>query len=242
MDDYYKGRTYTADTFPVTIDAAALRKRPAVTLPRTYHLGQPGAACAGDPPGFPSYFVRPVYTSHGNSPPRNSKCPGYVLLDDTGTLRTVPAYSGDGSPLETWYRNIYRPLPVEHPRVQAWIVATMTHHARCYADDERKEYGRPGTLVFPVPGYKLKTFTDNPRWSDTYRAAARAEVDAFNADEITRAARIATVDRHQGVMRIRRWYPDWNPPTLGWLDGTDTPKQDGNARWWEVFDEPSAAS
>jgi hypothetical protein len=220
-------RKYTPDTFPVTISADALAKRPVVKLPPSYHLGDPGSACFGDPPGYPSYYVRPVYTSHGNGPPRNSKCPDYVLPHSDGTLRAVPEER------EALFKALYVPLPLNHPRVQAWIDQTMKHFCHCYQDEERPEYGRPGTLIYPLPHYKLRS-THSPHPDIKVRSAEQRAAKVFNHVEEERAAKIATLDNHMGVRSIRAIYPGWVPPLpLGAY--RDIPYT-GN--WWETAEAP----
>src|SRR5512139_2529311 len=60
-----------------TIDTVRLTHLPQYKLPPTYQLNDGmGAGCAGDPPGYPPYFLRSVYTSHGNSP---AKGPQHVI-------------------------------------------------------------------------------------------------------------------------------------------------------------------
>lgn len=220
-------------TFPPTLNAARVDALPVYVLPRTYRLGDLGMGCYGDPPGFPTYYIRPVYNGAGNSP-RNA--PDAVLLGTDGKLRRADPPHTDGA-RESFYRRLYLPLPVEHPRVQAWIAATMAHLANCYQDEERPEYGRPGTLVFPVPSYKLKTFRDDPRWNEGCRTAGKAEAEEFNRMEIERATRIATLDNHRGVRAIRAHYPDWSPPDPGMVNGIPGYRHAG---WWTTADEKPA--
>ncbi|KKM66771.1 hypothetical protein LCGC14_1477790, partial [marine sediment metagenome] len=130
---------------------------------------------------------------------------------------------------------IYRPLPIDHPRVQSWIANTCRHSAHCYRDEGRPEYGRPGMLIFPVPHYKLKSFSDDDRWSNEYRKAARALANAFNQQETARAEGIAVLENHQAVLRIRKVYPDWAPETTADGRAPLTPNvgEDGPSNWWE---------
>ena len=228
---------YTVATFPATLHAEGVDRLPVYTLPPTYRLGDPGMGCYGDPPGFPTYYLRPVYNGHGNTP-RNA--PDAVLLGTDGKLRRAEPKTtggaGDDLRRAAFWRNLYRALPIEHPRVQAWIAATMSHLATCYQDEERPEYGRAGTLIFPVPSYKLRTFADDPRWNEEYRAAGKAEADAFNRMEIARATTIATVDNHRGVRAIRAFYPDWMP-SPGMVNGIPGYRSAG---WWTTGDEKPA--
>lgn len=49
---------------PHTINAAELAKLPEAIIPDSYHLSQnEGSGCAMDPPGYPTYFIRHVYTA-----------------------------------------------------------------------------------------------------------------------------------------------------------------------------------
>src|SRR5262245_26451638 len=82
-------RTYTVDAFPVTLNAERVNKLPVYKLPPTYRLGTPGMGCAGDAPGYPTYYIRPVYNQHGNTP-RNA--PDAVLLGTDGQLHRIDFY------------------------------------------------------------------------------------------------------------------------------------------------------
>jgi hypothetical protein len=220
-----------------TINLTELEKLPVYTLPPTYRLqDDPGNGCYLDPPGYPTYFTRSVYTSHGNSPRKGA---------ETVIFGRVLETSNDWRPGDDWdtvsarrnalMKRLYMPLPFEHPRVQAWVVSVMTHSAHCYRDTERLEYGKPGTLIYPVPDYKLKTPRIDPHWTPEYTATVQAEADAFNKQEIERATRIATLDNHIGVQQIREFYPDFTPPT-DWLTGSGLPiARLGD--WWERYAE-----
>jgi len=214
-----------------TIDIEQLKKLPRYNKPASYHLqDDSGNGCAGDAPGYPTYFTRSVYTKHGNNPARGAQMVisyeewDYIVEDSTDWR--------DGDALEV--RNarlhkLWKPLPLDHERVRLWIADTYRHHKHCYVDVERPEYGRPGTLIFPVPDYKLKTFRDDYRWSEEYRTALRNEIDAYNREEIDRAAAIAIPENHQAVRIIRKFYPEYQPePELI----ANPPQQ--IAQWWET--------
>lgn len=89
-------------------------------IPPTYHLGEPGCGCLGEPPNHPRYEVMPVYTRYGNSPPDGQ--PQYYLnrigfdyLDEVDAL--------------------FEPLPYQHPRVQAWERDQYSYFRTCYSPD-----------------------------------------------------------------------------------------------------------
>lgn len=216
-------RKINPDRYPSTLNTAKIAALKVYSPPPSYRAGNTGMGCAGDAPGFPTYFVQPVFNRHGN-PPRNA--PNAVIMGPDGQLRVMP------EDRETWGR-FYLPLPFDHVRVQCWVASTMQHFRHCYRDEERPEYGRAGTLIYPVPYYKLRSFRDDPRWSEEYRAAAKAEVEAFNHQELERAARIATVDNHQGVRAIRKVYPDFAPSA----EQIDSPAPFPQADWWTSDEE-----
>lgn len=227
-----------------TLDLAALRALPAHTLPSSYHLQQdPGNGCFGDPPGYPTYFTRAVYTRHGNTPPKG---PQTVITDPEGTHRVVDHSDDWKKAGQTWegvsalrdarLRKLYRPLPVDHPRVQAWISSVMQHTAHCYIDDAglvaKREGDRSDMFVFPVPSYVLKTFVDDARFSDEWRTKERAAVEQHNAEIRNAAAHIATVNNHAGVRRIRALYPEWTPAYDAECRPLDY-KGGERSDWWE---------
>src|SRR5258708_3981520 len=115
---------------PITINRAAWEKLPVHKLPPSYHYSDHlGAACSGDPPGYPSYFTQSVYTSHGNSPRKGATI---VLF---GRVVQSDVSSSDG--YERRLRRLWQPLPLEHPRTQAWLEASFKHSAHCYIDEQR---------------------------------------------------------------------------------------------------------
>jgi len=222
-----------------TINIARLRALPIYKLPPTYQLqDDPGNGCAGDPPGYPSYFTRSVYTQYGNYPPRGAQ----EVIANAGTLR-ITRHGDDWKKCKGWdsehakyeerLRKLWKPLPLNHPRTRAWIAQLYKHFQHCYADYEELEYGKPGTLIYPVPNYKLKVAHIDKHWTEEYKQIVRAEAEAHNQMIIERATRIATVDNHLAVVRIREFYPEYEPE----LDLIkNPPPSPGN--WWERYAEP----
>jgi hypothetical protein len=204
-----------------TIDLDALKRLPVYKLPASYHLQEePGNGCFGEAPGHPSYFTRSVYTKNGNSP-RNA--PQFVITFE-GVHYAVAC---------TQFVKLYKPLPIEHPRVQAWIASKMTHLAGCYADDRSEikplRYGKPDFFVFPILGYALRVFRDDARFSNEWRMKERTAIAQQNAELQEKAAKLATVDNHLGVRSIRKVYPDF------WKDATEQSQRtwERSGDWWE---------
>jgi hypothetical protein len=115
-----------------TINRSRLESLPLAVLPPTYLLQAGcGNGCYLDPPGFPSYFTRDVYTQHGNAPGN----PGSVSMTILG--RAVARVRDDHEKTAARLRRLWSPLPLEHARTVAWIRDTYRHFARCYFAPDR---------------------------------------------------------------------------------------------------------
>lgn len=207
--------TWKHDLSTIDLEKLARLCKP-VDLKNTYTLSDHfGSACFGDPPGYPSYFVRSIYTAHGNSP---SKGPDAELL----------GYGlSDGLDL----RRIYLPLPEEHPRVQAWEADLYRHQQHCYHDASAVKKDDE-LLIYPVPYYKLKSFQDDARFSEEWREKEKASIAQWNAEVQKHAAQVATADNHRAVRSIRKYYPE-HQPRLDWIN---EPPADSIQNWWERYD------
>lgn len=204
-----------------TINREALLRLPTYNnLPDSCHLQDgSGNGCAGDPPGYPSYFTRCVYTKHGNGP---SKGPVMVItVDDQNYV--IHRAEEDWERVANVMRKLWLPLPLDHERSRLWIQDTHRRHANCYngwSDD---------LIIYPVPYYKLKQFRDDERWSDTYRCSAVAEVQAFNDQVQQQYKSLATPENHNATRLIRKFYPDFQPD----LDMINNPPSGIIPCWWE---------
>ena len=214
-----------------TINLEALQKRPVCTLPLTYHLQtDSGNCCAGNPPGYPSYFTRNVYTRCGNGPRR-----GWEMVI---TYQGINYGIRSADNLENWdnldskvLRGLWKPLPIDHPRTQAWIIGQYSHMQHCYL--------KPGVeqpwnnmIIYPVPYYQLETFVDDERFSDAWRIKEKAAIEQKNLEIEQAARRFATVDNHAATVSVRKYYPDFTP-TRDHLECRL--KSTGN--WWETLAE-----
>lgn len=210
-----------------TLNLTRLRRLKTYVLPATYRLQQgSGNACAGDPPGFPTYFTRSVYTQYGNSPPHGRPqtvivFEGVNYVVDDGKWNSWEEFEGKREKL---FLELWNPLPLDHERTRLWILGTYKHHNHCYNGF------RDDTVIYPVPSYKQKSYRDDPKWKEEYVQAHRNEVDAFNAqlEEQTRA--LAIPENHNAVRIIRKFYPDYQPE----LDLIADPGEKGVGQWWET--------
>jgi hypothetical protein len=190
----------------------------------------PGMGCFGDPPGYPSYFLRPVYIGGNRSSHRNGA--PEVVITEGGEHRVVMSVGQHHESLATLTRKLWIPLPYGHERVKLWIRATYRHLRHCYRDDAGivAEKNDNGMIVYPVPYYKLRVFQDDPRFSEAWRHAERRAVDTFNADVRERSARVATPDNHCAVRVIRKFYPEHAAD----LDLISDVTVDHEGDWWET--------
>jgi hypothetical protein len=218
-----------------TINMVALKRLPVLKLAPTYYLQKdPGNGCAGDPPGYPTYFTRSVYTQYGNSPGRG---PQLVLLGH------VVTHSNDWRKSDNWetyqarkdtlMRKLWKPLPIDHPRTRAWILDTYRNHHNCYKGPEEKgPSGRDDrTVIWPCPYYVLDSFHDDERFSDKWREEEKARIEAKNKEVIAYYQKFVSPENHQAVIIIKRYFPDYKPE----LDLIENPPQ-GIALWWERFE------
>lgn len=242
-----------------TINLAQLRRLPVYRLPPTYQLQRDsGNGCAGDPPGFPSYFTRSVYTSHGNNPPR-----GYSMIidgPDTGGCRGVEPANWSGNYEEHRAKHdalmlrLWNKLPLDHPRTQAWIQSTFSHHRHCYHvpgkealqfHDDNRMLVWPGGTLGKTPFGELKSEAWAVEWAQKHEAFDKWTAEAqqqfrelirTNNARITRECEaVATPDNATATGIIRRHYPEFTPtPDLF----SDSLQSSGN--WWETLAEKPA--
>ena len=182
-------------------------------LPPTYRLGSSGCGCFMEPPNHPRYFVRSIYTQYGNNPPYSKPC--YYL-------------NGNGYTELEQIDKLYKPLPLESERVQEWIKALYRHLTHCYKDPL---YGNDN-IIYPVPYYKLKTFVDDVRFSDEWRASEKTNVERANAEIEALYKASATPDNHSATIIIRKYYPEF-VPSQELIN--NPPKSNGD--WWTRLDK-----
>ena len=224
-----------------TLNADALRKLPTYRLPPTYQLGSHGSACYDDPPGFPSYFLQPIYTQHGNGPPY--KRPQQVIVLDK-VLYVIPDMDWSGGTATGWekreafLRTLYVAPPYDNPRVQLWIRSQFGHLQHCYYDPVEHGYLRNHTLIYPVPDYELRHTQIDDRWRPEVIAAYEEADRLANEAIIVRATGLATTDNSLAHRAVTHFYPEHTVEMSGTLL-TETPS-DPQADWWHLeAEQPS---
>lgn len=220
-----------------TIDLDKLTKRPTFRLPggtdATTRIGkwsiqeEPGCGCFGDPPGYPSYFLRAVYVG-GNNPQRG---PQHVITYE-GKHYVIDTADDDWDMHKRVVAALYKPTPMDSERFKLWERATYKHHHHCYRDDENKvvDVSDGNLLIYPLPNYKLKKFVDDTRFNDEWRRNAIQEVESYNADIQARAAALAVPENHSAVRIIKKYYPDYVPN----LELIAKPDLVNVGDWWET--------
>lgn len=212
-----------------TLDQTALAKLEKYVARPTWHVDKHlGSGCYGDPPGFPSYFLQSVYTQYGNPPRTRGGMAPQELICGRVVFRENSAWNGK----EARLRRLYKPLPEEHARVQAWEQAKYAHHARCYFHPTEMEGDRRKVVIWGLGDFTVKTFKDDPRFSDEWRQAEKASIEAHNSEIKRLWDEIAVPDNHSAVVLIREWYPE-HTARLDWI--LDPPANPGN--WWERWAE-----
>jgi len=240
-----KTRLETADTS--TIDAGKLARLPLFVCPPSYHLQRDtGNGCAGDPPGYPTYFTRSVYTGRGNTPARGATL---VILG-----RVVKTAEEDDETSRKRLAGLWKPLPLEHPRTRAWILSTFAHHRNCYHvpgretlpfhDDGRlliwpggclgkTPFGRVRDLAFETKWKREHESFD--KWREEEKDAFRLEIETGNARIIRECEAVAIPENATATGIIRRYYPEFMPTPELFAAGLESP---GN--WWEVMADTPA--
>lgn len=242
------------------INIKALKKLPVHKCPPSYHYSRHlGMGCAGDPPGYPTYFLQSVYTSHGNSPRKGATAVivhegvAYVLHSskdyDTAIARVKVQARKEGKTL-IWeeqcklereahdalikrrIERIYNPLPEDHPRMEAWIRDTYRHHRGCYKHPTEMEYGKR-KLVTRGVDYRHVMFRDDERFSDEWREKERARIEQENKELDRLWAEVSVIENHSAVVIVRRFLPNHEPR----VDLVENPPKEIEGHWWETEEE-----
>jgi hypothetical protein len=226
----------TLDTSTINMDS--LSRHPRAVLRSDYHLGGRGNGCFMDPPGYPTYYTQPVYTSNGNDPRRG---PTMVLMGhvvDRAEWPVGATYERQREVIDALMRRLYVPLPYEHPRVQAWERSLYAYFRTMYEDPDGlgDEHDHGKMIQYPVPSYRLRTVRADPSLSAETNANIRRDIEAENEAKREAYRAACTPERHTAAVRVRAIYPDAparedliaEPPPWG---------KGGDGEWWTVLAE-----
>ncbi len=222
-----------------TLNLTALKRLPVHRLPSSYYYSSGmGSGCAGDPPGYPSYFLNHVYTRNGNTPRRGAE----AVICYEGVAYIVFS-SSDWDGCQTWeqlcqkhearLRRLWRPLPLEHPRTQAWINDTRRHHKNCYQN-------------LMVPGdwnQRLHvgewTFAETTQMARHLGLLAEGELldppapDSEMAQDYAELAYEVRARTADATLLVQSFYPEYRHDEV-------TPIPVSPVTWWEALDRQPA--
>lgn len=212
-----------------TINNKVLSRLPVFKKPPSYVLEKGmGNCCFLDPPGYPTYFTRCVYTKHGNSPSKGPQkvLRGHVVEAADWMRGHQVGWDVHESNQDKLMRKLYVQLRFDHPRVQEWVIAAFRHWAKCYKKSGDDTTTIMSTIIWPDKNYKMERLDDDPR--------------------------LLCVERnHLAVKHIRKWYPSFCVADLfaeggicfgsgkdpAWVMANGIPGRCGNeagiVSWWE---------
>lgn len=226
------------DTSTVNMKRMALL--PAYKKPETYRLGDMGNGCAGDPPGYPTYFTRRIYTRYGNSPRIGT--PQMLLFG-----RVVDNGKVEYEEVKKLLRKMWKPLPLDHVRTQAWIRATFVHHRHCYHVPGHENFPwHSGERMLIWPGgcfgqtpfgtlmdldFEIKYAQQNScydKWTQEEKNAFVTQISEANVRIRKACEEVAVPDNADGTILVRQFYPDFVPAPELFDDDLKNP-----GTWWE---------
>jgi hypothetical protein len=221
-----------------TIDIEKLKNLPKWDCPPSYNLQrQPGNCCAFDPPGYPTYFTRSVYTRTGNSPRKGPE----TVITYEGQCYVV-AHNDDWRYCKNWdevhakrmkrLHSLWKPLPLTHPRTGMWIASVYKHQGEGYRTPSITEYNRPGTLF--IQNGKISDFQHGLFEHERF-AKLRARMDSKSKEKaiITRYLMLHVKPTNLNAYHIvREYYPQHQPWPARYGGDMDIPT------WWETEAEP----
>lgn len=230
-----------------TIDIDRLKKYQTYILPMTYRLQRGmGNGCFLDPPGYPTYFTRHVYTQHGNDPWRgpqmvityNSR--HYVVdsLPDHNRCE-VKSWDRRHKSFQNRMRKLWLPLPIGHPRTQAWISYCSGYFKNCYEDPRKDENKRKYAGEVKIGPWSTKEVIEVAPLLGLevpIVLLGREDYELFYTDmklALPLADLGAAVENltYRPLTYIRQWYPEYDP----WLHGRE-PGYGTVGDWWEIWD------
>ena len=224
-----------------TIDMKRLALLPAYVKPPTYRIdSHMGNGCAGDPPGYPTYFTQSVYTGSGNSPRPRSPCLvlfGHVVDDGRTAYEDVKAT----------LHKLWLPLPLQHPRTQAWIRDRFSYLRHCYHvpgrehlpfHDKARSLIWPGGCLGETPfgtlqdlEFETKQAVANrcyEKWTRDAKEAFIKQILEGNIRIKAECEAVAVPDNAVATILVRRFYPDFVPGPELFEEGLQSP-----GTWWE---------
>lgn len=200
-----------------------------------------GVGCSGDPPGYPSYFLRSVYDASGNSPMNG---PNTVISHPSLGNRPI-------SNKDSRLRSIWLPLSIDHQRTKAWILSKFSRLNHCYVrpgiewktsrdiiiypphKHNETPFGKMRWLEFEIENAKNRR--DFDKWEFKHEESFVRDILDSNNKILELFRQFATPDNHAATVAIRKYYPEFNP-----TDELIAAEYDSPGNWWETLsDKPT---
>lgn len=215
--------------------------------PPTYQLSDSlGQGCFLDAPGYPSYFLRSVYTQYGNSPRKGAEyvitLNGISYIIELANWCNTDTWDSRQARFQRRLRKLWKPLPLEHPRVQAWIDYCRRYFRNCYVDPRKPESERTHAEQLHIGLWGVREFSSlaDALGIELYpalRDVCNGNEENYSQEELAAitpglqrlaAAIIARTDR--ATSYIQGFYPDYQyEPFRPYVDKTGD--------WWETLAE-----
>lgn len=236
-----------------TINIIRLGRLPKYKLPPTYHVSDSmGAGCFLDPPGYPTYFLRSVYTQHGNTPPNSAQ----EVISRNNTLY-IARHSNDWEGNKSWddvngkhdklMRQLWQPLPMQHERTQLWIAYLKGYFKNCFVDPRKEEGLRNNASELHIGAWspeevrQLADILDLENLPDTAWACLKnlredpakdislyTDIELYAQMSYLKLALDVHILTDRATLYIQRFYPEYKYTELP----ADYPGERGN--WWET--------
>jgi hypothetical protein len=226
---------------------------------------QKGMGCFMDPPGYPTYFLRSCYDRTGNTP---DHMPQAVITEFGQTHVVIPSANVAWKGVKDWdeyrakwdevIRSLWVPLPYEHPRVQAWILAVYAYFRHGYVDPATGDASASNLIFWPSKNVFLKVGNDAwqfaakftyydfelgmdrraylvKKWKDN--KARRKAAGKANAALLQRVKEIAADPRnYRAFQYVQQFYPEHDEPRMDLLKNPPSWGKGGTGDWWEIYE------
>lgn len=104
-----------------------------------------GSGCFLNPPGYPSYFIQNIYNKSGNTPHHGAEEIIYHPEAGTRVIKLVDDnrnWDARTRAHDELMRKLWVPLPLDHPRTQAWIISICGYFNGTWLNPEVPEATR----------------------------------------------------------------------------------------------------
>lgn len=175
------------------------------------------------PPGHPIHFTQQVQHYTGTIDDL------LVIADPNNRALVYPHYDKEnryqqrfeeGALLRYYvvgqlgWKALWRPLPLEHPRVQIWMYDIFLDYGREFLEHDHKTF----FSYPPFPRSSVHEPKIDPHWKESYIAQVRAQYHldytAEQAEIEMHARRYATFERNRAVSLVRKFFPQYSDPAL----------------------------